>query len=86
MANGEILEVLVRGAAVGAFLGLAIAVSRIGSSSARDRRPILSLCGCSHRHAISSYRRGNWLGQTFGMGAIGDRCRPLLGVRDGIIR
>ena len=35
MANGEIVEVLVRGAAVGGFLGLAIAVGRGGASSAR---------------------------------------------------
>jgi AraC-like DNA-binding protein len=48
MANGEILEALVRGAALGAFLGLAIAVGRGGASSARVTGVLLCLAAAAH--------------------------------------
>jgi AraC-like DNA-binding protein len=48
MVNREILEVLVRGAAAGAFLGLAIAVGRAGASSARVTGVLFCLAAASH--------------------------------------
>jgi AraC-like DNA-binding protein len=48
MANGEILEVLARGAAVGGFLGLAIAVGRGGASSARVTGVLFCLAAAAH--------------------------------------
>jgi AraC-like DNA-binding protein len=48
MDHGEILEVLVRGAAVGGFLGLAIAVGRGGASSARVTGALFCLGAASH--------------------------------------
>ena len=53
MANGEILEVLVRGAAVGGFLGLAIAVGRGGVSSARVTGVLFCLAAAGHTVAQS---------------------------------
>jgi len=48
MVNREILEVLVRGAAAGAFLGLAIAVGRAGASSARVTGVLFCLAAAAH--------------------------------------
>ena len=48
MASGQILEVLVRGAAVGGFLGLAIAVGRGGASSARVTGVLFCLAAAAH--------------------------------------
>jgi AraC-like DNA-binding protein len=48
MADARIIEILVRGAAVGAFLGLAIAVGRGGASSARVTGVLFCLAAAAH--------------------------------------
>ena len=81
MGPAEMLELLARGAAVGAFVGLALVMAR-DLMPARLTGALFCLAAAAHTLTqLPQSANGSWMGLATDLGAFGHGRGPVLGIR-----